>query len=63
MRKPIHLLLAWWLLWSVSATNSGIQGPFASRESCEKVSQAWLGYIAKRLALRQMPEFDCVPDK
>lgn len=56
-------LLAWWLLWSVSASSSGIQGPFVTRESCEKISEAWLGYVAKRMALREMPKFECVSDK
>jgi hypothetical protein len=33
-----------------------------SRELRED-SEAWLGYIAKRMALREMPNFECVSDK
>lgn len=57
------MLPAWWLLWSVSPSSNGMQRSFATRESCEKISEAWLGYIAKRMALREMPKFECVSDK
>ena len=63
MRRASAALLAWWLLWSVSPSNSGINGPFATREGCEKVSAAWLAYLGKRLTLRDMPAFECVADK
>jgi hypothetical protein len=63
MRVGPTALLAWWLFWSVAASSSGMQGPFATREGCEKISEAWPDYLAKRTALRDMPKFECVSDK
>jgi hypothetical protein len=61
MMKPT--LRAWWLLWFLAASSSGIQGPFPTREACEKIGNAWIAYMAKHIVLRDMPKFECVSEK
>ena len=56
------VLLSYWLLWYLSPTSNGIQGPFPTLAACEKVSAEWLVYMTKRIAVRTMPEFSCVSD-
>jgi hypothetical protein len=56
------VLLAYWLLWYLSPTSHGIQGPFPTQAACEKISEAWLFYMTKKVVVREMPQFSCVSD-